>query len=41
MRSARRVAVAQTWKTLVVVVAVAPLVIALGSPVRAESLSLD
>jgi S1-C subfamily serine protease len=43
MRSARRVAVAQTWKTLVamVVVAAAALVIALGAPVRAESLSLD
>jgi S1-C subfamily serine protease len=43
MRSARRVAVAQTWKTLVatVVVAVAALVVALGAPVRAESLSLD
>jgi S1-C subfamily serine protease len=43
MRSARRVAVAQTWKTLVsaVVLAGAALVVALGAPVRAEQLSLD
>ena len=43
MRSARRVAVAQTWKTLVsaIVLAGVALAVALGAPVRAEQLSLD
>src|SRR5271156_1150104 len=47
MRSARRVAVALTWNSLLaaplmaVAVVAAALVVALGAPVRAESLSLD
>src|SRR5258708_26863959 len=41
MRSARRVAVAQTWKTVVAAATVAAALVALGAPVRAETLSLD
>src|SRR5215468_9788770 len=45
MRSARRVAVAQTWKALaaaaLTVGIVGALVVAIGTPLRAEALSLN
>src|ERR1700719_1760725 len=42
MRSARRVLVARTWKTLAAATLMtAALAVALGAPVRAETLALD